>query len=1082
MKIDQLREAMTAAGCRPGNIDVLETLWLACAIAGPEPERTSLPVPAVDAEPALTARPPRPMPQRVKPEPLPPAGPAQPQLQPPSSAPAAVYPQVPGPPARRGSAEVVVPEARALHRRLAFQRALRPLKRTVASRRIDTMDEQATAEQIAQLRRGQLIPVLRPSSERWLDAAVVFDTGDSMRMWRALSGEVGDALTECGVFRSVRRWEMCASGSGAVLIRLAGQHEPRSPNALLESAGRQVIIVVSDCSDALWHSGAAGRVVDAWAQRGTVVITQPLPERLWHRTGAPTVAGMLSATIPCPPNSRLSFTPFTRPGRPPRSRPVPVIQLDPNWINRWACVIADGTAQPAAVSFPGDQSAAGPSRLPAGDMSPVARVMQFRSVATPQAFQLAGYLAVTTPALPVMRLVHETMLPHPRPSQLAEVILSGLLRPVDAGTGTYEFLAGVADVLLDTLTVSDLHRVRLAVSRLIESRVGLASRAFRALIDAGSGSHPLIAGSQSFALVSPEAQERMMAQRVGTSPIVADASGDLFEATVAAVTSAAQLTLANSFTVRFRDRSSILADLAHWCSSPDEPPITIVTGAAGEGKSRLAAEVIAERQAAGWYAGFLSRTVSDDNLETALAPRAMPVLIVVDQAETRPDQIETLLLAALTGYGRTQLKILLVARSRGQWWNNLRRLPGLTGTLDRTAANALEPLEPTGPGRAAAFEQALIDYAGALRAIEPQVDWSALVVQAVRPDFDDASLGCVAVLHSEALRALCDTAGAHGAAVRGSVQAAQVRYERRYIELAAVAAEISFNTPAVLDDCLATVALLGANNVAEARNAVQIVFDLDERDFELIRQLASWLHDLYPGHGNDYWGPVGPRAVAEHVIVESRAEIVAALLPKASAAQTRRALTFLANLGASEAQVRAVVLRTLAENPRIAGVAAEVATTLTAGAAGTLFDGAAAVLHRPDATIEELQFVADKITKMSRIFEHDDADAIGAVIANFRRLARASPRYRQYLGLGLRYLARALSHSRRDLDALAAIVEANEIYRVLAARQPQFHDALVRTLRSSVPLYRLAGRLTEAATIEAEIDELASGAGDPAPA
>ena len=62
------------------------------------------------------------------------------------------------------------------------------------------------------------------------------------------------------------------------------------------------------------------------------------------------------------------------------------------------------------------------------DFSPKERLDLFRSLASPQAFQLATYLAAAPLSLPVMRLVQRVMLPDSLQVHLAEFFLSGLIQ------------------------------------------------------------------------------------------------------------------------------------------------------------------------------------------------------------------------------------------------------------------------------------------------------------------------------------------------------------------------------------------------------------------------------------------------------------------------------------------------------------------------------------------------------------------------------------------------------------------------------------------------------------------------------
>lgn len=67
------------------------------------------------------------------------------------------------------------------------------------------------------------------------------------------------------------------------------------------------------------------------------------------------------------------------------------------------------------------------AQRPGDGLSSLQLVSRFRSAASPAAGQLAVYLAAAPLYLPVMQLVQRTMLPNSGPSELAEVLLSGLL-------------------------------------------------------------------------------------------------------------------------------------------------------------------------------------------------------------------------------------------------------------------------------------------------------------------------------------------------------------------------------------------------------------------------------------------------------------------------------------------------------------------------------------------------------------------------------------------------------------------------------------------------------------------------------
>ncbi|MFD9075777.1 hypothetical protein [Streptomyces lasiicapitis] len=126
--------------------------------------------------------------------------------------------------------------------------------------------------------------------------------------------------------------------------------------------------------------------------------------------------------------------------------------------------------------------------------------------------------------------------------------------------------------------------------------------------------------------------------------------------------------------VDFTGRHDELARLAAWRDGPDQVSALLVHGPGGQGKSRIAAQFARSSHTDGWRvlqarhatAGLLSPSVPI----TGRADGGTGVLMVVDYAERWPtaDLIELLLDAVRQG-GR--VRVLLVARPRGTWWQHL---------------------------------------------------------------------------------------------------------------------------------------------------------------------------------------------------------------------------------------------------------------------------------------------------------------------------------------------------------------------------------------------------------------------------
>ncbi|HEX2313226.1 MAG TPA: sigma-70 family RNA polymerase sigma factor [Thermomonospora sp.] len=515
MTVERLGEVLARAGLDLGPRELAETLWLAAHLG-------EAPSPAPPAEPPSPrqvrgpAVPTRPVPAA---EPPPPPSDVERALHVPA-APRDEEPRVP-----LDDRPLRVPTAPMLGDVPGLQRALRPLKRRVPSRSAGVVNEEATAEYIADQPPPprHWVPIMEPVAERWLRLALVADTGPSMELWRPLVRELRTALTQLGAFRDVRVWWLAADGPRAGVRPARGEGPVRDPSALVDPSGRLVVLVLSDCSGPHWWDGAAGRAVHLWARHGPTAILQPLPEKFWSRTAAPADPGTARLPRPAAPNTLLRFEPYEGdPEAAPGEVPVPVLELSAPWFADWARLVSGTAGQgvPCEVTHVGDRphAPAVPVRAERG-LNGRDRVRRFRAAASPEAVQLAAHLAVSVPSLPVMRLVQAATATTPRPSHLAEVMLSGLLRPAASGEGLYEFIDGARQALLEALPRSRaLHTRRLLerVSARIESLAGSAADTFRAYLPSGDGTSGAASGAP-IALVSEEAS-RILDRRVHIPP------------------------------------------------------------------------------------------------------------------------------------------------------------------------------------------------------------------------------------------------------------------------------------------------------------------------------------------------------------------------------------------------------------------------------------------------------------------------------------------------------------------------------------------------------------------------------------
>ena len=156
--------------------------------------------------------------------------------------------------------------------------------------------------------------------------------------------------------------------------------------------------------------------------------------------------------------------------------------------------------------------------------------------------------------------------------------------------------------------------------------------------------------------------------------------------------------------VPFLGRQVLLDQITGWPQGLGRP-VLLVTGGGGSGKTRLGREACVQMLMAGWDAGL----ADDQRRDGTPADRLQrPTLLVVDDADLR-----TGLISVLVGYLRwddagPEVRLLLLARTAGAWWDRLVQQLELDGAytivdLDR------HPVPPA--GRAEHFRHASAAFA-----------------------------------------------------------------------------------------------------------------------------------------------------------------------------------------------------------------------------------------------------------------------------------------------------------------------------------------------------------------------------------
>jgi hypothetical protein len=366
---------------------------------------------------------------------------------------------------------------------LAMTRALRPLRRVVASDQDGVLDEERTAEQAVQA--DLWLPVFEPARERWPDVVMVVDDNPTIALWHATVEEFGKQLRRVGAFRTVQTRRIravdgkCALWSGTAEV---------STRSLVDSTGRRLVLVLTDGIGEAWRTGAAQAMVHQWAASQPVAVVHLLPQRIWAHSQVRPRRARLRAPAPFAPNRAVTYKLLDTwldddEEHRDRSLPVPVVELDERSLRQWGRFLGSrGGWTDLPVLLTGSDHQPEPDD-PAEDLAPRDRVARFRAMATPTAFTLAATLAATPLSVPSMLAVQHALVPTAEPAHLAELMVSGLVKPTDLGEITLDFVDGVRSLLLSHARRAEtLRAVQVAVSH-FGDRVPALSRLGAALDD-----------------------------------------------------------------------------------------------------------------------------------------------------------------------------------------------------------------------------------------------------------------------------------------------------------------------------------------------------------------------------------------------------------------------------------------------------------------------------------------------------------------------------------------------------------------------------------------------------------------------
>ncbi|MFJ7996371.1 tetratricopeptide repeat protein [Streptomyces sp. NPDC096310] len=499
------------------------------------------------------------------------------------------------------------------------------------------------------------------------------------------------------------------------------------------------------------------------------------------------------------------------------------------------------------------------------------------------------------------------------------------------------------------------------------------------------------------------------------------------------VTSPIMLLRADAEVVSFHGREDTLADLEEWCrADPDGPlAVRVLTAPGGQGKTRLARQLMARMRDHGWIVGQVAHDPRDVR---ALRTVQHPLLLVIDYAETRPELVRQV--RELTREVRHPVRLLLLARSLGSWQTRA------TGALPETRLHALTP---DAGDREEAFRRAARDLSHRMAEVtgRTDIDWTALAdtLPATHPAAGAGAetaltvqMAALAALLRRALPAQRD-----GRTLEDEL----LDHERKYWQETADGWGLESRGIRHLEPAVAAAVLCPAQDEREARETVARLLP-DEPPW-LVTDIVGWLSDLYPPPEGRHWGQLEPDRLAEYHASEqivADSGLLARLFGRAPDHQRVQTLTVLARSAVAHAnEGRPDQARTVIGRLRAALRSVPAGTPLTAAV---------------------LRAHSDALPAQSHILR-DHALDVARALSGLCRTTGDDPRALRDRAWALHNLAeRHLAVADRQ-DAREAAVEAVAIREGAAGDGATTHRTeLADSLLVLSEACRMTGRLSEA--------------------
>ncbi|MGW6932823.1 tetratricopeptide repeat protein [Lentzea sp. NPDC054927] len=503
--------------------------------------------------------------------------------------------------------------------------------------------------------------------------------------------------------------------------------------------------------------------------------------------------------------------------------------------------------------------------------------------------------------------------------------------------------------------------------------------------------------------------------------------------------------------VPFRGREKLLAKLHEWTEAAGV--LRLVHGPGGQGKTRLAYEFAEQLAGRGWAVVWLDPSRGPEEL-AVLAATVTPLLVVIDYAETRTGQLVALLETLTRRRHGSPVKVLLLARTAGGWWDQLAATNDVVrDAMDTAQVQVLPVLDDTASARAETYQAAVDAFAAALNRVPGLQDtpWAtaASVLSARPPQMNDQRRTVLAV-QMGALADLLDTAHplspSEAAGAGGGPRGPEDRvldHERGYWQTTAQSQDLNLALATLIDVVAATV-LLGPTTPEEVSDVLTRVPGMADQPSDRHEAVRGWLIHLYPAGEQGTFEGLQPDRLAERLIGRltldhSRANVVDALAPTVQPTEATRLLTVCTRAAAhavfGESVSQAVTRWCTRHAEALLVPAIQVATQVEAP--GPLVRAIDQEAGDTTAETDDLVKLRQALPRQSQILAETAVTLGQTLVARYRAIVAQDPASdRSDLAMGLNNLSVRLGELGRREEGLAAINEAVEVYRRLAEQRP----------------------------------------------